>query len=107
MTMRVRAINHLTFAVRDLERSIAFYTQGLGLPLCGRWQQGAYLGDDDLWICLSLDETACGGNDYTHVAFDAPDEQAFATCVTRLRRRGARTWKQNKSEGSSFYTKGP
>ncbi|HJK95345.1 MAG TPA: VOC family protein, partial [Polyangiaceae bacterium LLY-WYZ-15_(1-7)] len=39
----IRGVNHVTFAVADLERSLAFYEGLLGMRLAARWPRGAYL----------------------------------------------------------------
>jgi catechol 2,3-dioxygenase-like lactoylglutathione lyase family enzyme len=54
----VNAINHVTLAVQDLDRSFSFYTGHLGLRPVARWYKGAYLVAGSDWICLSLDPTA-------------------------------------------------
>ncbi len=37
------SLNHLTLAVSDLNRSVAFYHELLGLKLHACWDNGAYL----------------------------------------------------------------
>ena len=98
----IRGLNHLTLAVRDLDRAVPFYAEGLGARLVRRWPGGAYLTLGDLWLCLSLDRSAEGGRDYTHAAFDVSAGE-FDAAVGRLRAAGAREWKQNRSEGESHY----
>jgi catechol 2,3-dioxygenase-like lactoylglutathione lyase family enzyme len=39
----LRGLNHLTIAVSDLDRSVDFYTEVLGMRGHVRWDQGAYL----------------------------------------------------------------
>ena len=74
-------LNHLTFAVTDLNRSVAFYQNLLQLRLEATWDTGAYLSLPGLWLCLSLDPLRHSGPaaDYTHYACllytsDAADE---------------------------------
>ena len=97
-------LNHLTLAVSDIGRSIAFYGRLLGVRLEARWDAGAYLSPGDLWLCLSLDRLAPGepAAGYTHYAFGIAQEDFAAFCA-RLRADGVREWKQNRSEGDSFY----
>ncbi|WP_085694327.1 MULTISPECIES: fosfomycin resistance glutathione transferase [unclassified Pseudomonas] len=97
-------LNHLTLAVTDLERSLAFYRDVLGLRAEATWDAGAYLSLPGLWLCLSLDpernpEPAA---DYTHYAFGL-DEADFLPFVQRLRAANVREWRDNRSEGASFY----
>ncbi|OLF55571.1 fosfomycin resistance glutathione transferase [Pseudomonas chlororaphis] len=97
-------LNHLTLAVADLDRSLGFYRDLLQLRLDARWDGGAYLSLPGLWLCLSLDPARQppAAPDYTHYAFGigAGDFPAF---VQRLREAGVREWRDNRSEGASFY----
>jgi catechol 2,3-dioxygenase-like lactoylglutathione lyase family enzyme len=99
----VRGLNHLTLAVADLDRSIAFYRDLLGCELRAHWSDGAYLETGALWLCLSLDPAAADQqrDDYTHYAFDV-DLESFATLCAKIRAQAA-IWKDNRSEGASLY----
>lgn len=99
----VRGLNHLTLAVTELDRSIAFYRDLLGCELRAVWKDGAYLEAGPLWLCLSVDERAREGPrpDYTHYAFDV-DAEVFEALSARVRTH-ARLWKKNVSEGASLY----
>jgi catechol-2,3-dioxygenase len=80
----IRGINHVTLAVADLERALAFYGDVLGLRLAARWPAGAYLEAGSLWLCLSLNEThRTPRTDDTHLAFDVAAAD-FATLVARI-----------------------
>lgn len=100
------SFNHLTLAVSDLQRSIAFYHQLLGLKLHARWERGAYFSCGDLWLCLSLDAqrqfVAPEHSDYTHYAFSI-SAQNFSAFAERLAQAGVVSWKENRSEGDSYY----
>ncbi|MCE8019304.1 glutathione transferase [Halomonas sp. MCCC 1A11036] len=100
----VTGINHLTLAVRDLERSFDFYTRVVGLQPIVKWVRGAYLQAGGDWICLSLDDETRTGPlpEYTHVAFSISAE-AFARCTDAIREQGVTIWKENRSEGDSLY----
>lgn len=104
--MSVRGLNHITLAVTDLTRALAFYQNGLGLTLEHQWDAGAYLSAGDLWLCLMHDNHVDQVTDYTHIAFDV-DANDFASTCTRLTDLGARAWKTNRSEGDSFYFTDP
>lgn len=97
-------LNHLTLAVRDLDRSLDFYRSLLGFRLHASWTAGAYLSLGGLWLCLSLDPAKAEGPqpDYTHYAFSIA-QRDFAAFLDRLRSGGATEWKQNRSEGDSIY----
>jgi catechol 2,3-dioxygenase-like lactoylglutathione lyase family enzyme len=100
---KVRGLNHLTLAVTDLDRSVAFYRDVLGCDLRAIWSDGAYLEAGSLWLCLSVDQTARtdGVQDYTHYAFDVAEVE-FEALAERVRQQ-ATVWKDNKSEGASLY----
>lgn len=100
----ITGINHLTFAVRDLERSLAFYVQVLGLRPVACWDHGAYLQAGSLWVALTVDEQARSGPhpDYTHTALAVRAED-FSGLETRIRASGAAIWQENESEGRSLY----
>jgi catechol 2,3-dioxygenase-like lactoylglutathione lyase family enzyme len=103
----LNGLNHLTLAVADLERSFAFYKDLLGFRPAAIWDTGAYLELGALWLCLSLDskraERAAGAApDYTHYAFSIAQDD-FAAFRARLLAAGVPEWRQNKSEGDSFY----
>ncbi|WP_248749596.1 fosfomycin resistance glutathione transferase [Pseudomonas sp. MWU15-20650] len=96
--------NHLTLAVTDVPRSVEFYQDLLGLWLDATWDNGAYLSLPGLWLCLSLDPLRASAPraDYTHYAFTV-DAGHFAALVERLQAAGVREWRDNRSEGASFY----
>lgn len=97
----ITGLNHLTIAVSNLSRSFDFYTDVLGFDPQGCWDKGAYLSAGDLWICLAL-ETAMPARDYTHYAFSVNDAD-FTESVKKLESYGSTCWKNNTSEGSSYY----
>ena len=98
----ISGINHLTFAVSNLDRSLRFYCDVLGCNAVHVWRGGAYLEAGSAWICLSVDSSAAGGIDYTHTAFTvAPD--AFCLLAEKIIQSGAQIWQKNRSEGDSLY----
>ena len=100
----IRGINHINLAVNNIEESFNFYKDILGLtPLC-RWDKGAYFTAGSLWFCLSLDPKRSGDPSpcYTHIAFDITEED-FSFMLKRLEKANVLKWKENISEGSSFY----
>lgn len=97
-------LNHLTLAVTDLNRSVAFYQNLLQLRLDATWDTGAYLSLPGLWLCLSHDplRNAEPAADYTHYAFTLSAAD-FLPFVERLRSASVKEWRDNRSEGASFY----
>jgi len=104
----VDGLNHITLAVRDIEDSCQFYAGVLRCRLIARWPQGAYLEAGDFWIALVLDpETRLTVlPEYTHIAFSVADDD-FPFVSQRIRKSGARIWKENESEGASLYFEDP
>ena len=101
----ITQLNHITLAVSNLERSMLFYTDVLGLKGHVRWEKGAYLTVGSLWICLSV-EPVCEKADYTHFAFEVSDEDFDSVCAD-LKSKDVTEWKQNTSEGRSLYILDP
>ncbi|NNG03376.1 MAG: glutathione transferase [Inquilinus sp.] len=100
----IRDLNHVTLAVSDLDRAVAFYRDVLGLELARQWPGGAYLSAGHMWLCLSPDPTVrqAPQPDYSHIAFDVAAED-FAAAVDRIHAAAAPIWKENRSEGLSLY----
>jgi catechol 2,3-dioxygenase-like lactoylglutathione lyase family enzyme len=99
----IQGINHLTLAVSDLNRSLHFYLDVLGMQGHVRWDTGAYLSFGDVWLCLSLSKVAMApAQNYSHLALDIAADH-FPSFVARLRQAGAVEWQQNQSEGDSCY----
>ncbi len=100
----INGINHITFAVSNLERSLEFYKELLGLQLVARWPDGAYLKAGDTWVALNLDPECRSepSPDYTHIAFNVNPE-TFLHIKERLEKSNVQVFQENKSAGESFY----
>lgn len=70
MVLAVTGLNHITLAVSDVPRSLAFYRDVLGFRPRAVWDMGAYLEIGTLWLCLSKDKDVrlAPHPDYTHIA---------------------------------------
>ena len=101
----LKGLNHITIAVSNLEQSLLFYCDLLGMKAHVRWDKGAYLSLENLWFCLSCDEVS-PAKDYSHLAFDIA-EADFPAFAAKLLQAGVKEWKQNKSEGDSLYLLDP
>lgn len=100
----ISGINHITLSVSDIERSFLFYTELLGLtPLC-KWPRGAYLLAGNDWFCLHVPEKTfrVDISGYTHYAFSVSHED-FLSLINKLSRAGVTPFKDNRSEGDSYY----
>ena len=100
MAAAVSGLNHLTLAVIDLERSLAFYRDVLGFRVAAVWATGAYMEAGALWLCLSAGPVSLR-DDYTHVALSVGAGE-FAELAARVS-AVAPLWKANVSEGESLY----
>ncbi|WP_097019015.1 VOC family protein [Orenia metallireducens] len=100
----INGVNHITFAVSNLDISIEFYSELLGLKLVAHWDKGAYLMAGNIWIALNLDEKIISepNQDYTHIAFNVLSTE-YPKLIERLKKAGVKTFKNNTSEGESFY----
>ena len=103
MSAKVSGLNHITLAVADVERSLAFYRDILGCEVRAVWSDGAYLEAGLLWLCLSRDEHVRSSPrpDYTHIAFSVT-EQSYSE-LSDLVSANSVIWKDNRSEGASTY----
>lgn len=101
----VSGINHITFSVLNLQQSIEFYRDVLGMKLRVYWDTGAYLTAGECWICLSLGATE-PTKDYSHVAFTV-SEEALLAIRRKLNQMGSIEWQKNASEGDSVYLLDP
>lgn len=100
----IEGINHITFAVCNLEISFRFYTEVLGFRPLARWNKGAYLVAGESWICLAtgIESQSVKVDEYTHTAFSVC-EKNFQPMADRILRAGAEQWQENRSEGKSLY----
>lgn len=100
----VTGLNHLTLAVNDLDRSIAFYSDLLGFSLRMRSERSAYLEAGTLWLALVRDHTVRHGPlpEYSHVAFTV-NASALALTKERLICAGALTWQETERHDSFYF----
>lgn len=100
------AMNHITFAVTNIDKSFAFYRDVIGLRPLVLWDKGAYflVGDEDdgFWFCLNVDEKREPAACYTHYAFSVSPEN-FERAVQKISDSGAVIFKDNTSLGNSLY----
>ena len=101
---RITGLNHVTFAVSDLDRSLAFYRDLLGVEVRAVWPKGAYLEAGALWLCLSLDQQARTSPhpDSSHVAFSAASLEEFEVMAEAIR-AAAPIWREITGEGALLF----
>lgn len=92
----VTKIGHAHLKVRDLDRSIAFYTAYLGLHLTERVDNayaflttGAFHHDIALQhVGFNAPQPPAHGTGLYHVAFEVPDKRSFAAAYQKLTQAG-------------------
>ncbi len=72
----IQGINHITFEVKDLERSIRFYQEVLEARLTAVGETQAYFDVAGIWLALNVGESNAPPHvSYDHVAFTIePDD---------------------------------
>ena len=100
----IKGINHITLAVKNVEKSFEFHKDILGFKPVAKWNSGAYLTAGDTWIALIQDSKVLEAKrlDYSHIAFNCTSSD-FQALKNRLLDYGSVKWSENESEGDSFY----
>lgn len=107
----INAMNHITLAVKDIEKSFTFYRDVIGLKPLVKWDKGAYfiVGKEDtevpnsgFWFCLNVDENRIPNPCYTHYAFTV-SENDFGAMTQRIISSGCKIFTDNSSPGNSLY----
>lgn len=100
----IKGINHITLSVSKLELSFKFYSDLLGFKPLMKNEKSAYFLAGDVWFCIEEDAEVRKSAlpEYSHIAFSV-DQKDFTFYITKLKDAGVKTFKENKSEGDSFY----
>ena len=98
----IHQMNHITLAVRDIDRSFNFYRNVLDLKPLVRWDKGAYFLVGDFWFCLNLDPDCSPSNDYTHYAFSV-SQNDLNQMIKNFANASVEIFKENTSPGDSLY----
>lgn len=107
----ITAMNHITLAVTDIEKSFLFYRDVIGLKPLVKWDKGAYflVGESNIhipgsgfWFCLNVDKNHIPNQGYTHFAFSL-SENNFDYMVDKIISSGCNVFKENTSPGKSLY----
>jgi len=91
--VKVKGFNHVTIRVSDLEKSLGFYRDLLGMKLVHRGKTDAYLEWGTAWVALVEKKAQAGdqggdsGFGVDHVAFSI-DEEDFDEAARRLEESG-------------------
>jgi enamine deaminase RidA (YjgF/YER057c/UK114 family)/catechol 2,3-dioxygenase-like lactoylglutathione lyase family enzyme len=112
----VADIGHVHLRVTDLERSLRFYTQTIGMSIVLRQPKHAFLAFGDYHHHLALDargdfggrsEDADGRAGLHHFAIRFSDEQALRTVVDRLQALGAQLKGADFTALRAVFTRDP
>lgn len=97
----ITGINHLTWSVSDIDESFRFYVDVLGFRPVMKCAWSAYFMAGDVWVAVVQGDRR-DDERYDHIAFHV-DPDDYVDLVARLRAAGAEEWKDNETEGDSFY----
>ena len=101
--MNINGINHITISIIDIEESFLFYKDMLGFKPIMKSGFSAYFLCGKMWIALQQEPNVQRINEmYSHIAFNTP-KKIFNEMISRLKKNGVREWKDNSTEGESFY----
>ncbi|MDD4659013.1 MAG: VOC family protein [Eubacteriales bacterium] len=107
--MTIKGLNHITFAVADIDRATEFYTQILGARLLVKGEKAVYMDLAGIWLALNLEPETKAAETYTHIAFSVA-EGDLDTYRRRLQERGIELRpdrSRNPREGQSLYFRDP
>lgn len=102
--MKIIGLNHLTLAVSDLDRSVAFYSELLGFTIRMRGPASAYLEAGSLWLALVVDSAVRRGPlpEYSHVAFNVASSELPALAES-LNSAEVICWQESDSPDSFYF----
>ena len=103
MSENITGLNHLTLAVSDIDRSVAFYSELLGFSVRMRGPSSAYLEAGTLWLALVLHPGVDRDRfqEYSHVAFSVAPTK-LPLLADKLTVAGVARW-QEPDHSDSFY----
>ena len=97
-------LNHITLAVSNLDRSVAFYSGLLGFSIRMHGPTSAYLEAGALWLALVADTSVRDGplKEYSHAAFSvAPAD--LPILAAKLTGAGVVCWQQAETIESFYF----
>lgn len=100
----MKGFNHLTLRIGNLQKSISFYCDILGMTLVHRAQTDAYLEWGSAWICLlERKEQTYSNNEFglDHIAFTV-EESDFHRLVDRIKNQGISIVREPIKRGGGF-----
>jgi len=110
MSFEIKGLNHITFAVENIERSIEFYKTVLNAKLLAKGIGLAYFDVAGIWIALNAEKSIPGierERTYTHVSFSMSEEDQvkFMEHLEVKDIKYERGRSRNPREGQSVYVR--
>lgn len=90
MQLFLKGINHLTFSVSDLDKSIEFYQDVFDAKLLVKGRGTVYFDLNGIWLALNLEQNIPRNEisqSYTHIAFTIEDSD-FHNAYDKLEKLG-------------------
>ncbi len=106
--MYLKSLNHITFSVSDLKKSIEFYEKVFHATLLVKGEKLAYFDLCGIWIALNLEKDIPGNEihrSYTHISFTI-DEADYEEAVEKLKELNVKILEgrqRHPAEGRSIY----
>lgn len=114
--MNLKGINHITFSVTDIEKSVEFYSKVFGAKLLVKGTEVghrlAYFDLNGLWLALNAQDNINRNEiyeSYTHIAFSI-DEKDYETTLERLKKLNIDVKEgrpRHEEEGRAIYFRDP
>ncbi len=108
--MSIRGVNHLTFSVSDLEKSIEFYQRVFEAKLLVKGPKMAYFDLNGIWLALNVQKEISRTeifHSYTHIAFSIEEEE-FEFTHEKLKNLNVRILpgrdREEKEKRSIYFT---
>lgn len=114
--MNLKGINHITFSVSDIEKSVEFFRKVFGAKLLVKGSKVgdrlAYFDLNGLWLALNAEDNISRNEiyeSYTHICFSI-DEEDYESTLERLKELNVDIKEgrpRYQEEGKSIYFRDP
>ena len=110
MTFKIENINHITYTVENIEKSIEFYKNVLQGKLLAKGDKLAYFEIAGTWIALNTEKNIQAVDrqkTYTHLAFSMSqtDQEAFVKHLEKHKVNYTKGRPRATREGQSVYVR--
>ena len=106
--IEIMSLNHITFAVSNLEKSIEFYKNIFGVELLAKSEKLAYFNVAGVWFALNIEATIPSlerDRTYSHIAFSMTkdNQDKLMEKLNKLEIKYEIGRSRNVREGNSVY----